>query len=43
MQIMTISDDITPAFDAVPGLKDLMPQSLGGNNKLTFEQICGNL
>ncbi|KAM3179626.1 hypothetical protein ACTXT7_000213 [Hymenolepis weldensis] len=39
-QIMTISDDLTPAYDSVPGLKDIMPQSLGGNNKLTFEQIC---
>ncbi|KAM7540140.1 hypothetical protein Aperf_G00000035279 [Anoplocephala perfoliata] len=39
-RIVALSDDLTPAFEAVPGLKDLVPKSLGGNCKYSFDEIC---
>ena len=33
---------MTLAFDAIPGLRDLAPREIGGLNKLSFEEICGN-
>lgn len=40
---MVLGPDFGPAFDAVPGLKELMPESYGGDNKCSFEDICGNV
>ena len=42
-QVMLLGKDMTPAFDAVPGLKELMPSDMGGDNKLSFEEICGKI
>ena len=40
---MILGDDMSPAFDAVPGLRDLVPNSMGGDNKCTFEELCGKI
>ncbi|VDO01727.1 unnamed protein product [Rodentolepis nana] len=40
-RIMMVGTDMNRAFDALPGLKDLMPESYGGNVKMTFEEMCG--
>nr|CDS31235.1 alpha tocopherol transfer protein [Hymenolepis microstoma] len=40
-RVMMVGTDMNQAFDALPGLKDLMPESYGGNVKMTFEEICG--
>ncbi|VDO17051.1 unnamed protein product [Rodentolepis nana] len=37
---MMVGTDMNRAFDALPGLKDLMPESYGGNVKMTFEEMC---
>lgn len=42
LQIMVLGSDLGPAFDAVAGLKELMPESYGGGNKHSIEEICGN-
>ncbi|VDK38139.1 unnamed protein product [Taenia asiatica] len=39
-RVLVLGSDFGPAFDAVPGLKELMPDSYGGDNKLSFEDIC---
>ena len=39
---MLVGTDMTPAFDAIPGLKDLVPREIGGDNKLSYDEICGN-
>lgn len=39
---MMVGTDMKKAYDDVPGLKDLLPESYGGNVKMTFEEICGN-
>ena len=39
---MVLGDDFNPAFEAVPGLKQLLPTEMGGENKQSFEEICGN-
>ncbi|VDD83819.1 unnamed protein product [Mesocestoides corti] len=39
-QIMVLNADMNPAFDAVPGLKEIVPEAFGGDCKLTFEEIC---
>ncbi|EUB59619.1 Clavesin-2 [Echinococcus granulosus] len=39
-RILVLGSDFSPAFDAVPGLKDLMSDSYGGDNKLSFEDLC---
>lgn len=36
-----IGTDMNQAFDALPGLKDIMPECYGGNVKMTFEELCG--
>ncbi len=38
---MMFNADMSPAFDAIPGLKDIVPRECGGNNKLSFDEICG--
>nr|CDS23617.1 alpha tocopherol transfer protein [Echinococcus granulosus] len=37
---LVLGSDLSPAFDAVPGLKELLPDSFGGDNRLSFEEIC---
>ncbi|VDK23452.1 unnamed protein product [Taenia asiatica] len=37
---MVLGSDLSPAFDAIAGLKELMPESYGGDNKLSIEDIC---
>ncbi|KAL5968689.1 Alpha-tocopherol transfer protein [Taenia solium] len=39
-RVLVLGSDFGPAFDAVPGLKELMPDSYGGDNRLSFEDIC---
>uniref|UniRef100_A0A5K3FU38 CRAL-TRIO domain-containing protein n=1 Tax=Mesocestoides corti TaxID=53468 RepID=A0A5K3FU38_MESCO len=39
-RIMVLNADMNPAFDAVPGLKEIVPEAFGGDCKLTFEEIC---
>ncbi len=38
---MMFNADMSPAFEAIPGLKDIVPKECGGNNKLSFDEICG--
>lgn len=38
-----IGANMNLAFDAVPGLKDIMPESYGGNVKHSFEELCGKI
>ncbi|VUZ46229.1 unnamed protein product [Hymenolepis diminuta] len=40
-RVMMIGTDMNQAFDALPGLKDIMPECYGGNVKMTFEELCG--
>ncbi|KAL5962702.1 Clavesin-2 [Taenia solium] len=37
---MVLGSDLSPAFDAIFGLKELMPEVYGGDNKLSIEDIC---
>ncbi|KAL5965028.1 Clavesin-2 [Taenia solium] len=37
---MVLGSDLGPAFDAVAGLRELMPESCGGDNKHSIEDIC---
>ncbi|KAL5965029.1 Clavesin-2 [Taenia solium] len=39
-RIMVLGSDLSPAFDAVEGLRELMPESYGGDNKHSLEEIC---
>ncbi|KAM3179622.1 hypothetical protein ACTXT7_000209 [Hymenolepis weldensis] len=39
-RVMMIGTDMNQAFDALPGLKDIMPECYGGNVKMTFEELC---
>ncbi|KAM3179621.1 hypothetical protein ACTXT7_000208 [Hymenolepis weldensis] len=41
--VMMIGTNMNLAFDAVPGLKDIMPESYGGNVKLSFEELCDRM
>ncbi len=38
---MMYNADMSPAFDVIPGLKDIVPVECGGNNQLTYDDICG--
>lgn len=39
---MFVGTDMTPAFDALPGLKELVPSDIGGDNKHSYDEMCGN-
>ncbi|KAL5111884.1 Clavesin-2 [Taenia crassiceps] len=39
-RIMVLGSDLSPAFDAVEGLKELTPEAYGGDNKHSIEDIC---
>ncbi|VDM16599.1 unnamed protein product [Hydatigera taeniaeformis] len=39
---LVLGSDLSPAFDAVEGLKELMPESYGGDNKLSIDDIWEN-
>ena len=38
---MLLGDDVSSAFEGVPGLKQLLPTDIGGENQQSFEEICG--
>lgn len=40
---MVLGSDLSPAFDEVTGLKEIMPEVYSGDNKLSIEDICGNV
>ncbi|KAL5111358.1 Clavesin-2 [Taenia crassiceps] len=39
-RVVVLGADLNSAFDEFPGLKELMPESFGGDNKLSIEDIC---
>ncbi len=39
--MMMNNANMNPAFDVSPGLKDIVPVECGGNNQLSYDDICG--